>query len=470
MLFRHGLRNALIPAATVAGIVFAEVVTGSFFVESITAVPGIGRYFVSSVMARDYPVIMGTTLLFAAVVMVMNLFVDILYTFLDPHASAMTERSVLEQRFAHRPRSLWSDSWRRLRRNRAALISIGFILFLFLVAIFAAFIAPYGYDEVDFGAITQPPSREHWLGTDSLGRDVLSRLIYGTRVSLTVAVVAQVVILLIGVPVGMVSGYLGGWTDLVIQRGVDILYAFPSLLFVIVLMTYLTAALKEAKGPVAGALGQLNDATGGMLGIFIALGLIFWLTVSRMVRGEVLSIRQKEYVEAARAIGSDNRAILWRHVFPNILAPVVIAATFGIPAAIMIEAGLSFLGLGVKPPTPSWGLMISEGVRNIRSHPHLLLASGILLSLTLLAFNFLGDGLRDAMDPNTSLVSGSAKSPLGSTFTILSTGGTDHAYVTQSRHPDRRHWSTPSPTCPCWWMGARSWRSRPGGPSLAKMP
>jgi ABC-type dipeptide/oligopeptide/nickel transport system permease subunit len=296
-------------------------------------------------------------------------------------------------------RSLWMDAWARLRGNRTAVISMVFIVLLILVAIFAPLLAPYGYDEADFTAITQPPSAEHWLGTDSLGRDVLSRLIYGTRVSLSVAIIAQAVILLIGVPLGMLSGYAGGWVDMVIQRTVDILYAFPSLLFVIVLMTYLSAALKEAEGPIAGTLSSINAASGGLLGIFIAFGLVFWLTVCRLVRGEVLSIRQKEYVEAARAGGTPDSGILWRHIFPNILPPVLVAVTFGIPAAIMIEAGLSFLGLGVEPPTPSWGLMIAEGVRNIRSHPHLLLSSGILLSLTLLAFNYLGDGMRDALDP-----------------------------------------------------------------------
>lgn len=314
----------------------------------------------------------------------------------------MTNASVLLPQVKvaeRRSRSLWMDAWTRLRHNRTAVISMIFIVMLILVAIFAPLLAPYDYDEVDFTAITQPPSAEHWLGTDSLGRDVLSRLIYGTRVSLTVAVVAQMVILLIGVPLGMLSGYAGGWVDMLIQRSVDILYAFPSLLFVIVLMTYLSAALKQAEGPITGALSSINTATGGLLGIFIALGLVFWLTVCRLVRGEVLSIRQKEYVEAARASGVGGSGILWRHIFPNILPPVLIAVTFGIPSAIMIEAGLSFLGLGVEPPTPSWGLMIAEGVRNIRSHPHLLLSSGILLSLTLLAFNFLGDGLRDALDP-----------------------------------------------------------------------
>jgi oligopeptide transport system permease protein len=314
----------------------------------------------------------------------------------------MTESALVQQALlpTRRPsRSLWGDAWLRLRRNKAAVVSMVFIGALLMVALFAPSIAPYPYDQVDFAMITQPPSAEHWLGTDSLGRDVLSRLIYGTRVSLTVAIVAQAVILMIGVPLGMLSGYVGGWVDMVIQRVVDILYAFPSLLFVIVLMTYLSAALKEAEGPVGSILGGINDATGGLLGVFIALGLVFWLTVSRLVRGEVLSLRQTEYVEAARATGARTRGILRRHIFPNILPAVIVAVTFGIPSAIMIEAGLSFLGLGVEPPTPSWGLMISEGVRNIRSHPHLLLSSGILLSLTLLAFNFLGDGLRDALDP-----------------------------------------------------------------------
>jgi oligopeptide transport system permease protein len=294
---------------------------------------------------------------------------------------------------------MWQDSWIRLRRNRAAMFGLAFIIFLILLSAFAPVLAPYPYDKVNFSAITQPPSREHLLGTDSLGRDVLSRLIYGARVSLSVSVVAQLVILLIGVPVGLVSAYYGGWVDIIVQRVVDVLYAFPSLLFIIVIMTYLKAALKAARGPVAALLATINSATGGLLGVFLALGLVFWLTVSRLVRGEVLAIKQRQYIEAARCIGASNRRIIVRHILPNTLAPVVIAATFGIPSVITMEAGLSFLGLGVEPPTPSWGMMISEGVQNIRSHPHLLVASGAILSLTLLAFNFLGDGLRDALDP-----------------------------------------------------------------------
>lgn len=298
-----------------------------------------------------------------------------------------------------KPTSLWQDAWFRLRRNKAAMSGLAFILFLVVVAVFAPLLAPYPYDEVNFAAITQSPSREHLLGTDSLGRDVLSRLIYGARVSLSVSVVAELVILLIGVPVGLISAYYGGWVDIAVQRVVDVLYAFPSLLFIIIIMTYLKAALKAAQGPLASLLATVNNATGGLLGVFIALGLVFWLTVSRLVRGEVLAIKEREYIEAARCIGASSRRIILRHILPNTLAPVVIAATFGIPSVITMEAGLSFLGLGVEPPTPSWGIMISEGIQNIRSHPHLLVSSGVLLSLTLLAFNFLGDGLRDAMDP-----------------------------------------------------------------------
>jgi oligopeptide transport system permease protein len=295
--------------------------------------------------------------------------------------------------------SLWSESWRQLRRNWAAMAGLVYITLLLIVAILAPVLAPFPYDKVDFNAITQPPSRAHLLGTDSLGQDVLSRLIYGARVSLTVSIIAQIVIMVIGVPVGLISAYYGGWLDLIVQRVVDVLYAFPSLLFVIVIMTYLKAALKVASGPFGLFLSKFNEATGGLLGVFLALALIFWLTISRLVRGEVLSIKEKEFIEAARCIGAKDSRIMLRHILPNVMAPVITAITFGIPAAISLEAGLSFLGLGVEPPIPSWGMMISEGVRNIRSYPHLLLASGIMLSTTLIAFNFLGDGLRDALNP-----------------------------------------------------------------------
>lgn len=292
------------------------------------------------------------------------------------------------------------DAFSRLLRNKAAVVSLVYILILLLMAVFAPFIAPYEFDEVDFVAITQPPSSTHWLGTDSLGRDVFSRLVYGARISLSVSIMAQFVIIIIGVPVGLISGYYGGWVDTFIQRVVDILYAFPSLLFIIVVMTFLESNLNSESTGIAGMVASLNEVTGGLLGVLISLGLIFWLTVARLVRAETLSIKEKEFVLAAHVMGTKNHRIMLQHILPNIVAPIVVAITFGIPNAIMIEAGLSFLGLGIKPPMPSWGTMISEGVTNIRSFPHLILSSGILLSMTLLAFNFLGDGLRDALDPS----------------------------------------------------------------------
>lgn len=292
------------------------------------------------------------------------------------------------------------DALYRLFRNKAAVVSLVFILVLLTIAVFAPLIAPYSYDEVDFKAITRPPSSQHWLGTDSLGRDVFSRLLYGARVSLSVSIIAQFVIILIGLPVGLISGFYGGWIDTLIQRVVDILYAFPSLLFIIVVMTFMQSKLASLDSGIGHAISGINDLSGGLLSVLISLGLVFWLTVSRLVRGETLSIKEKEFVLAAKVVGTKNHVILLQHILPNIIAPVVVAITFGIPNAIMIEAGLSFLGLGIKPPMPSWGTMISEGVKNIRSFPHLILSSGIALSLTLLAFNFLGDGLRDALDPS----------------------------------------------------------------------
>lgn len=289
---------------------------------------------------------------------------------------------------------------RRFARNRAALVSAIFIVLLALVAILAPVIAPYPYEKTNFAAITVGPSSEFLLGTDELGRDMLSRLIYGARVSLFVSLIAQFVIILVGVPIGLISGFYGGWVDIAIQRVVDTLYAFPSLLFIIIIMTYIQGALSDTEGPFATALAGINDSTGGLLGVLIALGLVFWLTVSRIVRGEVLALREKEFITAARAIGATDLQLMFRHILPNILAPVLVAIAFGIPNVIMLEAGLSYLGLGTRPPVPSWGLMISEGVKTFRSFPHLLISPGLALAITLLAFNYLGDGIRQALDPS----------------------------------------------------------------------
>ncbi|HET8631446.1 MAG TPA: ABC transporter permease [Thermomicrobiales bacterium] len=298
-----------------------------------------------------------------------------------------------------RQASLWVDAWRRLRRNRLAVIGIVFLVLLTFVALCAPLLAPEPFDQQNLTAITQPPGPGHLLGTDGLGRDVLSRLIYGARVSLAVGLVVEVMIVLIGVPVGLLAGYYGGWLDNVLMRLVDVLYAFPNLLFVIVIMTYLKAVLARPSAGLLGPVVLLNKASGGLLGVFIGLGLISWLTVSRLVRGQILSLKRKEYVEAARALGATDARIMRVHLLPNTLAPVIVAATLGIPGAILYEAGLSFLGLGVEPPTPSWGLMISEGIKFMQSYPYMLVGPVVALSLTMLSFNFLGDGLRDALDP-----------------------------------------------------------------------
>lgn len=296
---------------------------------------------------------------------------------------------------------LWQAAFRRLRKNKLALVSMWFLAFLLLVAVFGPMLIPYTYSEQNYDLVTQGPSWAHPMGTDQLGRDIMARLVFGARVSLTVGIVVQAVILIIGVPMGAMAGYFGGFADMIIMRIVDVLYAMPNLLFVVVIMTFLRGQLalgSESDGWLA-AVARLDTRTGGLIGVYIGLGLIGWLTVARIVRAGSMSLKEREFVEAARSAGAQDSRILLRHVLPNTLAPVVVASTLGIPGAILYEAGISFLGLGVIPPMPSWGLMISEAIPNMRSHPYMLVFPAVTLSMTVLAFNFLGDGLRDAVDP-----------------------------------------------------------------------
>ena len=298
-----------------------------------------------------------------------------------------------------RPASLWRDAWHRLVQNRAAVVSLAYIVLLLLIAVFANVVAPFPFQQQDLDNTDLGPGAGHLFGTDGLGRDELSRLIYGSRISLAVALVDVVIVLVVGVPLGLAAGFFGRWVDVLVMRTVDVLLAFPNLLLVIVVITYLRAVLDQPQGPLLGIIGSLDGITGGLLGVFIALGLVSWLTVARLVRGQVLSLKEKEFIEAARMTGAANGRIIFRHLLPNTLAPVIVAATFGIPGAIATEAGLSFLGLGVRPPLPSWGILIAEGVRNMRAFPHELLFPAVVLAVTLICFNFLGDGLRDALDP-----------------------------------------------------------------------
>ena len=298
-----------------------------------------------------------------------------------------------------RPASLWRDAWHRLVQNRAAVVSLAYIVLLLLIAVFANVVAPFPFQQQDLDNTDLGPGAGHLFGTDGLGRDELSRLIYGSRISLAVALVDVLIVLVVGVPLGLAAGFFGRWVDVLVMRTVDVLLAFPNLLLVIVVITYLRAVLDQPQGPLLGIIGSLDGITGGLLGVFIALGLVSWLTVARLVRGQVLSLKEKEFIEAARMTGAANGRIIFRHLLPNTLAPVIVAATFGIPGAIATEAGLSFLGLGVRPPLPSWGILIAEGVRNMRAFPHELLFPAVVLAVTLICFNFLGDGLRDALDP-----------------------------------------------------------------------
>lgn len=296
-------------------------------------------------------------------------------------------------------RGFWADARRRLRRNHVAMASLGFLILLALAGLLAPLFLPYSYERQDLVALYASPNKIHWLGTDHLGRDVLSRLLVGARISLTVGLVAEFIIISIGTAMGSIAGYFGGWVDSLIMRVVDALYAFPDLLLIIIVMTYLKA---QFVGSIAGWLmpfAGLNRALGGLLGVFIALGLTSWLTTCRLVRGQILSLRERDFVESARVLGASPGRIIRAHLLPNTMGPILVAATLGVPNAILLEASLSFIGLGVDPPMPSWGLMISEGVQAVQSYPHIILAPAVAISLTLLGFHFLGDGLRDALDP-----------------------------------------------------------------------
>jgi oligopeptide transport system permease protein len=243
-------------------------------------------------------------------------------------------------------------------------------------------------------------SDRYALGADFAGRDLLSRIIYGARVSLSVALVGPIVALAIGLIFGVTSGYFGGRVDNIMMRFVDIMYAFPTLLLIILLMAIFRNVDETQKGTLLYALSRLDrEAFGSMLFIFIGIGITAWMGMARLARGQVLSVREKEFVEAARSIGLGTRGIMFRHILPNILGPLIVAETLAIPSYIATEAFLSFIGLGVSPPTPSWGMMLREGAQDLQAYPNQAVFPALALGITMFAFNFLGDGLRDALDP-----------------------------------------------------------------------
>jgi ABC-type dipeptide/oligopeptide/nickel transport system permease subunit len=274
--------------------------------------------------------------------------------------------------------SLWSDAWRRLRRNRIALFGVIYLSFLVLVALVAVVKTPYSTVEVGVGMPYSGPGAEHLLGVDALGRDTLSRLMAGAQISLVVGVGTQLIVLVVGVPLGLAAGYFRGWLDQVVTFIVNLFYGIPNLLVALMLVFLL--------GP-------------NLINIIVAIAATGWMDMTRLVRGQTLSLRERDFIEAARASGAKPAKILFGHILPNALGPIIVQATFGVPAAILFEAFLSFLGMGVPPPTPTWGGMAAEGIVTLRIAPFMVVAPAIALSLTLMAFNFLGDGLRDALDP-----------------------------------------------------------------------
>jgi oligopeptide transport system permease protein len=298
-------------------------------------------------------------------------------------------------------RGPWEDALRRLASNRAALVGLAFIVVLALAALAAPLVAPYHFAEDHLADNYAAPGTKYLLGADFLGRDLLSRLIYGARVSLTVGVVGATLATVIGVAWGAVAGYRGGIVDSLMMRFVDLMYGFPTLLLIILIMVFFRAPAGSsgAAGFVREELRSLDSAIGGMLFIFIGIAITSWMTMARLVRGMVLSLKESDFVTAARATGASDVRIIWRHLAPNFLGPVIVAETLNIPTYILYEAFLSFIGLGVNAPMPSWGAMIDEGMAAMRSNPHVVLFPSAALALTLLAFNFVGDGLRDALDP-----------------------------------------------------------------------
>lgn len=274
--------------------------------------------------------------------------------------------------------SLWRDAWRRLRKNRMAVAAAGVLLAVILFCVVGPWFVPHTFDGQNLAYGAKGPSAAHWFGTDLHGRDLLVRTMYGGRISLAVGLAATLVSLTIGVSYGAIAGYFGGRVDAILMRVVDVLYTLP-FMFVVILFLVLFGR--------------------SLVLLFLALGAVSWLTMARIVRGQVLSLKQSEFVDAARASGVGHLAIVFRHLVPNALGPIIVYTTLTIPRVMLEEAFLSYLGLGVQPPMASWGLLVSDGANAMTLFPHMLLFPGLLLTVTLFALNFLGDGLRDALDP-----------------------------------------------------------------------
>ncbi len=278
----------------------------------------------------------------------------------------------------NKKRSQWLDVWMRLKKNKSAMFGMFIIGLLFFCAIFADVIAPFGYDDQNLSIALTKPNSQYWFGTDNFGRDIYSRIIYGSRISLQVGFVAVSISMVIGGALGAIAGFFGGKLDNIIMRTMDILLAIPSILLAI--------SIVSALGP-------------GLINVMIAVGISSIPSYSRIVRASVITLKDQEFVEAARAVGTSNFRIITKHIIPNSLAPIIVQATLGVAGAILSAAGLSFIGLGIQPPTPEWGSMLSAGRQFIRDYPHISMYPGLVIMITIFGLNLFGDGLRDALDP-----------------------------------------------------------------------
>jgi ABC-type dipeptide/oligopeptide/nickel transport system permease subunit len=298
-----------------------------------------------------------------------------------------------------RRRSQWGEFWRRLRHNRPAVVGLIIAALMYVTALFAPWLAPYGYDEQNLDAVEQPPSWAYPLGTDEVGRDLLSRIIWGTRSAAFVSITVTLVNLALGVPLGILAGYFRGWVDTLIMRLADILFAFPGLLFVLLI----AATIKPSIIAWVKAVGLIDLARSGYMDylvVIVALGLVGWPGLARLVRGQILSLKEQEFIVGARAIGASIWRIMFRHLLPNALPPLIVAISMGIGGIILSESTLSLLGIGLQPPNPSWGAMIYSNYRYWRTRPHLVIVPGLVLAAVVFAFNFLGDGLNEALNPH----------------------------------------------------------------------
>ncbi len=302
--------------------------------------------------------------------------------------SAATSVSATSIKVNTKSSSLWVDSWKRLKKNRSAVISAWFLLFIILVSIFAEHFATHPFDEQYMDHILETPSWQHWLGTDDLGRDLYSRIVFGARMSMAVGIITAMISLVMGSLYGAIAGWIGGRTDAILMRAIDVLDSIPTMVLLILVKIFFDS-FDLIQNPEMRAL----------TGMLMALSVFGWIMLARVVRGQVLQVKESLYVEAARSLGSSSFAILRRHIFPNILGPIIVVLTFQIPQNILYESILSFIGLGLQPPFSSWGVLANTGWRTIKTYPHLIMAPSILLFVTMLAFNLLGDGLRDAFDP-----------------------------------------------------------------------